>query len=146
MSRYYTGERKAFAGQTGFAQNAITTVAQRNTGEKALSNGVFVSLTTDGGVALPTAQSQSVYGVVAYSSITEVYPKDKIVPVATLKAGEGIWVQVASGQSLTRGDKVYSDTEGKAIKTATGNVLTPYVVLDVIGELVLIGLDNKGIK
>lgn len=145
MSKYYTGERSAFAGQAGFTQNAITTVAQRNSGEQALTNGVFVALTAEG-VALPTSSSQAVLGVVAYVSTKEAYKKDELVPVATLKAGESIWVQAASGQTFTRNDKVYATTEGKATKTATGNVLTPYIALDVIGDLVLITVDNKGIK
>lgn len=140
--RYFSGEYAvALPGQVGNAQNAVTSVTERNKGATAIKAGCFVVLNTDEGVNLPANKADKLLGVVLRSAVNDSYEANALMPVATLRAGDSVWVLIKQGQTFSRGDtvsvEVSGDTAGQATKEDS-KLKTKFVVLNVADNLALI--------
>lgn len=90
-------------GKGGLANSK--TVAYRNEGETPLVAGRFVALSAKG-VKNLTAITDCVAGVVVRSLLRDEWEKDVITDVMHIGTADSIWVEIAQGETVERGQKV----------------------------------------
>lgn len=112
-------------------QNSIRSLSIPASGDLSASQFCFVQLSTSGQIQLPSAAGGDAIGVL----------QDK--PNAAGIAGEvamlngSLKVKVISAGTITAGDKVQSDTAGKALTAASGDhVLGTALISAVAGDLI----------
>lgn len=101
-------------GKGGLANSKTT--ANLNTGEKPLVAGRFVAI-TETGVANLAAATNTIAGVVVRSVLKDEWVKGELVDVMHIGTGDSIWVEVAKGEAVKRGDTVH------VVAVATGEKL-----------------------
>ena len=118
-----------------------------NEGENPLVAGRFVALSPKG--VKEVAKADDVLaGVVVRSDVKGDTPKGLGVDVMHIGTADGIWVEVAKGETVARGDKVYvlaatagDKKAGQIVKTKTGAIETKFHVINVaegIAEITLL--------
>lgn len=101
-------------GKGGLANSKTT--ANLNTGEKPLVAGRFVAI-TETGVDNLAAATNTIAGVVVRSVLKDEWVKGELVDVMHIGTGDSIWVEVAKGEAVKRGDTVH------VVAVATGEKL-----------------------
>lgn len=91
-------------GKGGLANSKTT--ANMNTGETPLVAGRFVAM-TEGGVANLTAGTETVAGVVVRSVLKDDWEKGELADVMHIGTGDSIWVEIAKGETVKRGNTVH---------------------------------------
>lgn len=139
---YATMAAIALAGDVGKGGLANSkTVAYQNDGETPLVPGRFVAISEKGGVTALTTAEDVVAGVVVRSIVYGEKKQGETVDVMHIGVADSIFVEVASEQTVTRGDKVYvvvSGANAGAIQAEAGDgaaVVTPFTVIKVVGNL-----------
>ena len=140
---YAYEQAPAKAGELGKGNFASAkTSAEKVTGK--VKAGDFVALNPAGGVKALAAKTDVLAGVVFASTIRDEWSDGELCDVMHIAAGDAVWVNVATGKTVTRGQKVYVLTSGDgkvgAIQgeTDANAIETAYVVIDVKGQLALI--------
>ena len=136
---YAYEQAPAKAGELGKGNFASAkTSAEKVTGK--VKAGDFVALNPAGG-----AKADVLAGVVFASTLRDEWNDGELCDVMHIAAGDAVWVNVATGKTVTRGQKVYVLTVGGDGKTGaiqgeteTNAIETPYTVIDVKGQLALI--------
>ena len=136
---YAYEQAPAKAGELGKGNFASAkTSAEKVTGK--VKAGDFVALNPAGGV-----KADVLAGVVFASTLRDEWNDGELCDVMHIAAGDAVWVNVATGKTVTRGQKVYVLTVGGDGKTGaiqgeteTNAIETPYTVIDVKGQLALI--------
>lgn len=122
-------------GKGGLANSK--TIAYMNEGETPLIAGRFVALSPKGVKAL-TAKTDIVAGVVVRSILKDDWVKGDVTDVMHIGTADSIWVEVAEGETVERGDKVtvVAVPNGKkqagtiqATADETNGITTDYVVI-----------------
>ena len=144
---YAYEQAPARAGELGKGNFASAkTTAEKVTGA-TVKAGDFVALNPAGGVKALEAKTDVVAGVVLASRIRDEWPEGELVDVMHISTGDAVWVTVAEGETVTRGNKVYviavangnkkaGTIQGKA--ETTNGIETGYTVIDVKGQLAMI--------
>lgn len=134
----------AKAGELGKGNFASAKTSAEKVAGK-LKAGDFVALDPTGGVKALSAKTDVLAGVVFASTIRDEWNEGELCDVMHIAAGDAVWVNVAKGKTVTRGQKVYVLTTGGDGKvgaiqgeTDTNAIETAYVVIDVKGQLALI--------
>lgn len=141
---YAYEQAPAKAGELGKGNFASAkTSAEKVTGK--VKAGDFVALNPEGGVKALAAKTDVLAGVVFASTIRDEWNDGELCDVMHIAAGDAVWVNVATGKTVTRGKKVYVLTAGGDGKvgaiqgeTDASAIETPYTVIDVKGQLALI--------
>lgn len=101
-------------GKGGLANSKTT--ANINTGDTSLVAGRFVAI-TENGVANLTAATNTIAGVVVRSVLKDDWAKGELADVMHIGTGDSIWVEIAKGEAVKRGDTVH------VVAVATGEKL-----------------------
>lgn len=144
---YAYEQAPARAGELGKGNFASAKTTAEKVAGATVKAGDFVALNPDGGVKALAAKTDVVAGVVLASRIRDEWPEGELVDVMHISAGDAVWVTVAEGETVTRGNKVYviavangnkkvGTIQGKA--DATNGIETGYTVIDVKGQLAMI--------
>lgn len=144
---YAYEQAPARAGELGKGNLASAKISAEMVSGGALKAGLFVALNAAGGVKALAAKTDVIAGVVLASRIKDEWAEGELVDVMHIAPADAIWVIVAEGETVARGDKVYAiavangnkkagTIQGKA--DATNAIATDYNVIDVKGQLALI--------
>lgn len=144
---YAYEQAPARAGELGKGNLASAKTSAEMVSGGALKAGLFVALNAAGGVKALAAKTDVIAGVVLASRIKDEWSEGELVDVMHIAPADAIWVIVADGETVARGDKVYAiavangnkkagTIQGKA--DATNAIATDYNVIDVKGQLALI--------
>lgn len=128
-------------GKGGLANSK--TVAYMVEGATPLVAGRFVAM-SDKGVSALNAKTDTIAGVVVRSVLKDEWAVGEVVDVMHIGTADGIWVEVAEGETVKRGQKVVvvgkangSKLPGTIQTTAdtTNGINTDYTVITVAGKL-----------
>ena len=144
---YAYEQAPARAGELGKGNFASAKTTAEMVKGDTVKAGQFVALNPDGGVKALSAKADVVAGVVLASRIRDEWPEGELVDVMHIATADAVWVTVAEGETVKRGDKVYAiavtngnkksgTIQGKA--DATNAIPTDYTVIDVKGQLAMI--------
>ena len=144
---YAYEQAPARAGELGKGNLASAKTSAEMVSSGALKAGLFVALNAAGGVKALAAKTDVIAGVILASRIKDEWAEGELVDVMHIAPADAIWVIVADGETVARGDKVYAiavangnkkagTIQGKA--DATNAIATDYNVIDVKGQLALI--------
>lgn len=137
----------ARAGELGKGNLASAKTTAEKVSGNAVKAGDFVALNHAGGVKALSAKTDVIAGVVLASRIRDEWPEGELTDVMHIAPADAIWVVIAEGERMDRGDKVYviavangskkaGTIQGKA--DATNAIATNYTVIDVKDQLALI--------
>ncbi|AOF54439.1 hypothetical protein BKG91_09415 [Rodentibacter caecimuris] len=90
-------------GKGGLANSK--SIAYMNDGETPLLAGRFVALSANG-VKVLTAKTDTLAGVVVRNVIKDETPKGELCDVMHIGTADSIWVEIAKGATVERGNKV----------------------------------------
>ncbi|EDJ90204.1 hypothetical protein CH606_007120 [Haemophilus influenzae] len=144
---YAYEQAPARAGELGKGNIASAKTSAEMVSGSTLKAGTFVALNAAGGVKALAAKTDVIAGVVLASRIKDEWAEGELVDVMHIAPADAIWVIVADGETVARGDKVYAiavvngnkkagTIQGKA--DATNAIATDYNVIDVKGQLAMI--------
>lgn len=144
---YAYQQAPARAGELGKGNLASAKTTAEKVAGAAVKAGDFVALDPAGGVKALAAKTDVIAGVVLASRIRDEWGAGELVDVMHIATADAIWVVIAEGEKMARGDKVYvvavangskkaGTIQGKA--DATNAIATNYNVIDVKGQLALI--------
>lgn len=144
---YAYEQAPAIAGELGKGNLASAKTTAEMVSGDVLTAGTFVALNPTGGVKALAAKTDVIAGVVLASRIKNEWPEGELVDVMHIAPADAIWVIVAEGETVARGDKVFAiavtngnkkagTIQGKA--DATNAITTDFNVIDVKGQLALI--------
>lgn len=128
-------------GKGGLANSKA--IAYMNEGETPLVAGRFVALSEKGVKAL-AKKTDTLAGVVVRNVIKDETPKGTLCDVMHIGTADSIWVEVAKGETVKRGEKVVvvavENGEKKAgqIQTkadTTNGIATDYIVISVAQDI-----------
>lgn len=128
-------------GKGGLANSK--TVAYMNEGETPLIAGRFVAISPKG-VKTLTAVTDTVAGVIVRSVIKDEWAKGEVTDVMHIGTADSIWVEIAQGETVERGNPVFvvavengnkkaGTIQGKADKT--NGIATSFTVIAVAGNV-----------
>lgn len=111
-------------------------------GDTDLVAGRFVAI-SDGGVKALAKNTDCLAGVVVRSVLKDDWTKGEVVDVMHIGTADGIWVEVAKGETVKRGDKVIVLTADAGEKKAgqiqskadANGITTDYTVITVADGL-----------
>ncbi|WP_439287569.1 structural cement protein Gp24 [Lonepinella sp. BR2904] len=128
-------------GKGGLANSK--TVAYMNSGDTPLVAGRFVALSATGVAAL-AAKTDTLAGVVVRTVIKDETAKGELCDVMHIGTADSIWVEIAKGETVARGNKVVVVAVANGEKLAgqiqaktdnTNGIATDYTVITVAGQL-----------
>lgn len=145
---YAYSQAAALAGQIGKGNLATAKTSSEHVATAtAVKAGLFVAISATGGIKSLAANTDVLAGVVMRSVMKDEWNKDELLDVMHITAGDAIWVSIAEGEAMARGDLVHVVAVANGAKVAgsiqkakdgTNTIATNYCVIAVNGTLALI--------